>query len=334
MKLTHIIKARQMQLKNDLDKELKQRGYKTINKDGFLYAKGNIPILLVAHLDTVHIQQVKEVFKSKNGNLWSALEGIGGDDRAGIYIILRLLEKFNCHVLFCEDEEIGCVGADKFVKSGIKPNVKYIVEYDRKGNNDAVFYECYDKTFIKFITDAGFKQNFGSYSDISSIAPYLQVSSVNLSAGYYNPHTKQEYINIQDINNIVEKSKKFLSKKVDKFKYEYKEKEEYTYPYFTFWKKRTDDLKAKYDNKESDYVDYLSYDNYEISYFDKTQLLDSEYVITSSGEIFEADVEELYYDFSEKFYIEKQDGLSAIDVVCCKDKYGNIKTDLWKDLPF
>ena len=43
-------------------------------------------------------------------------QGIGGDDRCGVWMILQILRTANCHVLFCEDEEVGCVGAKKFTK--------------------------------------------------------------------------------------------------------------------------------------------------------------------------------------------------------------------------
>ena len=50
-------------------------------------------------------------------------QGIGGDDRAGVYMILRLIQDLHCHVLFCEAEETGGHGAKAFVQSGIVPKV-------------------------------------------------------------------------------------------------------------------------------------------------------------------------------------------------------------------
>ena len=40
--------------------------------DQYIFAKGNIPIMLVAHLDTVHKTPVKELFYDKKKDvLWS-----------------------------------------------------------------------------------------------------------------------------------------------------------------------------------------------------------------------------------------------------------------------
>ena len=72
-----------------------------------------------------------------------------------------------CHVLFCEDEEVGCVGAKKFTRGSLRPQVNYIVELDRRGSNDAVFYRCDNPEFEDFITSFGFETAGGSRSDIS-----------------------------------------------------------------------------------------------------------------------------------------------------------------------
>ena len=42
----------QEELKDHLDVLLRFKNYSPVNRDGFLYAKGDIPLLLVAHLDT------------------------------------------------------------------------------------------------------------------------------------------------------------------------------------------------------------------------------------------------------------------------------------------
>ena len=43
---------------------LKYNGYdEVIKQDGFIYAKGEIPILLTAHMDTVHEKPVQSIFE-------------------------------------------------------------------------------------------------------------------------------------------------------------------------------------------------------------------------------------------------------------------------------
>ena len=82
-------------------------------------------------------------------------------------MILRILQEAKCHVLFCEDEEIGGQGARKFERSSIRPVVNYLIELDRRGGNDAVFYGCNNREFIKFICGFG----FGEAREVSVTSP-------------------------------------------------------------------------------------------------------------------------------------------------------------------
>ena len=88
-----------------------------IFEDGYLYAKGDMPVLLVAHMDTVFEEPPKRVFYKENEDkIYNPDGGLGGDDRCGIYAIMKLLGKYRPYVLFTEDEEIGCIGAEKAVE--------------------------------------------------------------------------------------------------------------------------------------------------------------------------------------------------------------------------
>lgn len=210
--LIHILKKSQKALKQALAAELERLGYTDVRApDGFLYAAGELPVLLVAHLDTVHRERVNTICRSNDGRVLMSPEGIGGDDRAGVYMILSIVRSRRCHVLFCEDEETGGQGAKAFTRSKIRPAVNYIVEMDRRGANDAVFYGCANAEFTDFICGFGFEEAQGSFSDISVLAPHLEVAAVNISAGYYNEHRLHESIdleaveyNISRIGQIVE----------------------------------------------------------------------------------------------------------------------------------
>ena len=200
-----LLRLRQPELKKVLREELLEMGYPPISRKGFLYAPGEIPVLLVAHLDTVHYEPPDIICYSKDGRYMMSPQGIGGDDRAGVYMILQILRQVNCHVLFCEDEESGGHGAKVFTQSGIKMDVNYIVELDRKGDNDAVYYGCDNWTFREFIHGFGFQEAVGSFSDISILAPHLKTAAVNLSTGYYNAHRNHELIDTQVMTSNVER---------------------------------------------------------------------------------------------------------------------------------
>lgn len=212
--LVRILKKSQKALKLALAEELERLGYTDVRAlNGFLYAPGELPVLLVAHLDTVHHERVKTICRSADGRVLMSPEGIGGDDRAGVYMILNIVRSRRCHVLFCEDEEAGGIGARAFTRSKIRPAVNYIVEMDRRGANDAVFYGCANAEFTDFICGFGFDEAQGSFSDISILAPHLGVAAVNISACYYNEHRLHETIdleameyNISRISEMVETS--------------------------------------------------------------------------------------------------------------------------------
>ena len=220
---TKICKMSQNKLKGFVAKQLKETHNKIIEEDGFVYAQGTFPVLLVAHLDTVHKELPKSIIYNEKKDKLSSPQGIGGDDRCGVYMVLETIKDFNCSVLFCEDEEVGAIGADKFVKSKIAKNLtfNYIIEFDRKGKNDAVFYDCDNEDFEKFITKEFYKTSYGSFSDISIIAPFLGCAAVNISCGYYNAHTTNEYIIVGEMIENINQVCKILDRTTEKDKFEY-----------------------------------------------------------------------------------------------------------------
>ena len=218
-----ICRMSQKDLKKYVTKELNKTHSKIINNDGYVYAQGTFPVLLVAHLDTVHIKLPKTILYDKNMGIMSSPQGIGGDDRCGVYMIFEVLKKYNCSVLFCEDEEIGCVGAEKFTKTKFakKLEFNYIIEFDRKGNNDAVFYDCDNPEFEEFITKDFYKSAWGSFSDISVLAPFLGCAAVNLSCGYYNAHTTNEYVVLPEMQKSIKEACKILERTTENDRFEY-----------------------------------------------------------------------------------------------------------------
>lgn len=197
-----ICKMTQSEAKKYVAKKLAKTHDNVVVADGFVFARGTFPVLLVAHLDTVHKDTVRKIVYDRFNNRMSSPQGIGGDDRCGIYMILEIIKKYNCSVLFCEDEEIGGVGANKFIKSEFLHDlsVRYIVELDRKGSADAVFYRCGNDDFEDFVCAEHFKSAWGTFSDISVIAPAMGVAAVNLSSGYYNAHTTNEYVALDEVD--------------------------------------------------------------------------------------------------------------------------------------
>lgn len=272
-----ICRMTQTEVKEYMKQYLTSKEYEPVCEDGFLYAKGTIPVLLVAHMDTVHKKQCEEIV-TLNGVL-SSPQGIGGDDRCGIFMIANIVKDLHCSVLLCEDEEIGMVGAKKFCVSKYidQLDVNYMIELDRKGVDDAVFYSCANEEFIKFVLDAtGNTKAWGSFSDISTLMPITKLCGVNLSCGYFNAHTTSEYVNYKVMTDAILTAKCLIETECDK-PFEYMQQR------FSYYDDTNDD----------DGYRYSSYQDVSSRIAKDTHLELEAYVYTATGK------EKVYYASGE-----------------------------------
>jgi hypothetical protein len=202
----------QSSLKKVLASFLPRHYSKVIETDDYIFAEGDIPIALVAHMDTVFKLPPEEIFFDQRKNvLWSP-DGLGADDRAGVYAILAIIrDGYRPHVIFTTDEEVGGKGALALSKLDCPfPGLKYIIELDRRGGNDCVFYDCDNQEFTDYVETFGFQWNFGSYSDICEFCPTWGVAGVNLSIGYRDEHSVSEILHVGHMFATIEKVKKML----------------------------------------------------------------------------------------------------------------------------
>jgi len=180
----------------------------------FILAYGDIPIALCAHMDTVFPSPPKEIFYDREQNVIWSPQGAGHDDRAGIFMIIKILESgLRPHIILTTDEEIGCVGAEELVKfkNPFEKNLKYIIQLDRRGYDDCVFYWGDNQKFIKYVEDFGFIERKGSFTDIVVICPEWKICGVNLSVGYRDEHTTSEVLFVSAWFNTLNKVKKMLN---------------------------------------------------------------------------------------------------------------------------
>lgn len=191
----------------------------------YIIAIGDIPIALVAHMDTVFKFPVSDLYyDQRKGVLWSP-EGLGADDRAGIFAIIKILQDgLRPSVILTTGEEDGGVGAcaicDKYPECPIE-GLKYMIQLDRRGTNDCVFYDCYCPEFVDYVESFGFCERWGSFTDISFLMPQWQTVGVNLSVGYEDEHSKQEILNINPLFDTIKKVKKMLTEQeIPDFKYD------------------------------------------------------------------------------------------------------------------
>lgn len=210
-----LCKAREQSILSVMSSFLKTKYSNVEHTPAYVFAAGDIPVALVAHADTVFKGLPKYFFyDSKQTVLWSP-EGMGADDRAGIYAIMEIIKRTQLrpHVIITTGEEVGCIGASKLI--GHYPKfpyeLKYLIQLDRRGSKDCVFYDCDNKQFEKFIESFGFETNWGSLSDISVLAPAWGIAAANLSVGYYNEHTETEFLCFNFLHSTIEKVKQMLA---------------------------------------------------------------------------------------------------------------------------
>lgn len=191
--------------------------------EDFIYVEGDIPVGLVAHLDTVHARPPEVIFHDQEHKVIWSPEGLGADDRAGIYGILALIMGgYRPSIFLTTGEERGGLGAISLIKKYPTPptELNFLIELDRQGRDEAVYYDCVNKEFESFINSFGFSTAIGIFSDISFIAPKWNLAAVNLSIGYFNEHYVSEFLCYNYMEETIEKVSHILEEYGDeKFDY-------------------------------------------------------------------------------------------------------------------
>lgn len=222
--LEQICSLNQKSLMNVMKKLLSKYFTSTVYTKDYLIGIGEIPVAIIAHMDTVFSKPPTDIFYDRQKNVMFAPTGAGFDDRVGVYAIIRLLSKgYKPTVILTTDEEMGAVGAEKLTKDFPHPTIdlKYIIELDRRGSNDCVFYDCANTKFEDYVESFGFVTNYGSFSDISIICPAWEIAGVNLSIGYKNEHSTSEHLFVGHMLATIQKVEEMFKDidNADKFKY-------------------------------------------------------------------------------------------------------------------
>lgn len=179
-----------------------------------------------AHIDTVQPHRQVEIVE-RNGHLigfdaHGTQVGIGADDKAGIFVCLNLLHRFeHIRAVFFATEECGCVGARK-ADAAFFAGIAYLMEFDCPSRNmmsyssGGVRLFANDGDFIKTALPA--LQRHGTilwqhhpYSDVMAIRERFPISCLNLSCGYYNWHAPNEFISLRDVDLAIEQGADLVS---------------------------------------------------------------------------------------------------------------------------
>jgi len=190
------------------------------NKGNLLIRKGPNEGLhphYLAHMDQVHdYQPFMQVLTT--GNTLHAIDGngtqcgVGGDDKCGIYVALRMLHLLpHCTAVFVRDEEVGCLGSSTVPLAWFK-NASFVIQADRNNYTmdlirDTNGMECASDDFIDavlklpIVRAAGHTENSGSITDVGELASRgLKVSMINISSGYHHAHTAREIVKLDELS--------------------------------------------------------------------------------------------------------------------------------------
>lgn len=190
------------------------------NNDGNVYivrGESETYPCIVAHLDQVqdkHSSDFKAVetediifgYSPRN----KRREGLGADDKNGIWIALQCLQEFGAiKVAFFVGEEIGCIGSRRCDISWFS-DCRFVIEPDRRGDRDlitnisgAICNEEFEA--CSCYNDYGYKPTSGTMTDVLELSERgIGLSCINLSCGYYDPHTDDEYTVKEDLLNCLE----------------------------------------------------------------------------------------------------------------------------------
>jgi len=181
---------------------------------------------LVAHMDTVNDRAMKNkmVYDKKTDRLTRKNAILGADDKAGVQIIHDLFDQ--CNFILTRDEEVGLLGARSlasmtYVADKLEEiEVPCLLEFDRMGNSDIVGpwneYCCEELADdISAISGGAYNPEMGVCTDLDELKD-LGVEGVNLSVGYYQQHTKNEYMVMAEFENACKLAELLLVELADR----------------------------------------------------------------------------------------------------------------------
>lgn len=237
---------------------------------------------ICAHMDQVQHLHPKDFTCVENDDVifgYSPKErkqcGLGADDKNGLFIALECLASYDAiKCAFFVGEEIGCKGSGA-VDISFFDDCRYCIQIDRRGNSDMVtniYSEMCSEEFIRDVDcrSHGYEISEGLMTDVAELREKgVGVSCINLSCGYYEPHTDYEFTSKPDLQKCYDFVCHIIENCTKKYKYEYFERSRYNF--FGHSQKSDDSNQYWLDIIHDDIYDYLSF--YEDAEFE--EVLDS-----------------------------------------------------------
>jgi di/tripeptidase len=191
---------------------------------------------VISHTDTVHnidtINVREEMLNNAQGEEKLSYKayndegnptGIGGDDKCGVFACLTLLQELpNVKAAFFVSEETGCKGS-MMADSSFFDNVGYGIQFDAP-ENWMITEKCFGQVLFDRETEffdacnEVLTEGMGNrmrymvhpYTDVYALRGKFNFSCINISIGYYNYHTRHEYVVVEDVFNGIDIGKKMI----------------------------------------------------------------------------------------------------------------------------
>ena len=199
--------------------------HKNIRIDGY----GNLIVdtcenpntIFSCHTDTVdHNDGMRKILHDELLDVIMADDDIlGADDCAGVYIMLDMIENnIPGRYIFHRDEEHYCGGSSWILKNtpNILEGIEKAIAFDRMGDSDVISVmlngPCIEDDFGKVLCEAlsdsehEFSTATGIYTDTMMYKDKI-ANCTNISVGYYNQHSKDEFIDLVFFNWLFDKVK-------------------------------------------------------------------------------------------------------------------------------
>jgi hypothetical protein len=162
-------------------------------------------------------------------------EILGGDDRAGLYIITHILYYTNVRPIvgLFNGEESGCIGSRKCAENKeivelLKKKVTFLIQFDRreiinfndedintpikpKGNYVNYLNNVLSPYITQKMESLEYTLSSGSISDVKILSEATKIQHINMSCGFVNEHSSEEKLILSALERTINAALELLN---------------------------------------------------------------------------------------------------------------------------
>lgn len=160
---------------------------------------------------------------------------LGADNGAGMWLLLEMIEaNVSGTYIFHHGEECGGIGSNYMARYEIDflSQFTHAIAFDRRGIDSIITHQlnrcCSDKFARDFgdiiygLSNHAINLNLDSTGIFTDTANYVGIISecTNISIGYYNEHTKNEYLDLNYLQTLRDTMIKFPTKQLSTYEFQ------------------------------------------------------------------------------------------------------------------